>query len=487
MQSARHIRGRGIVRCRRKQYQGVRMAAQFLMPLLTNSQLLTPSSTCSYQRREKILDALMGVPSSLGHEGPLNYTHLTAFMSLQMGELLDMLEGPYMEAVAPPPSTHVAEMWSSSLQECYIHAVLHERSVESASEEKKTRPLRYEAGLVAQNLFADTLYGINTNKNFLSSGGGTGETTRRKETCESRLTSCKTLHLTHRWRQLIDEYTLMLPDRSPLHELENLPQEVGIGELLSSLFTSFDEGESEIKTIVDVGGGNGFLAAQLADRLKCESIVVDPFTPKHSIDNEDFPHWVNSPRQRPRTFRRYPLRRIPLRLPEVDWNSTNVNFDRCALVAKHLCGTAIDECLRHLQDLGKLPRVVVVVPCCYNKGCYDQYCNVKYLSNTANISNTDMWNRWTPLSDWNYSCNQCNINYNSSTLSCRTHMKEHTSWKKMKNILPCMDEIASVIAAIVNYGRVLWLQNAGYKAYTVQYVPRCVTPKNCAIVAVRQC
>ncbi|KEG12481.1 tRNA guanosine-2-O-methyltransferase TRM13 [Trypanosoma grayi] len=480
---------RGAFKCRRKQYHGVRAAAQFIASLLRSTPLSAPpgsSDVC----HEQLADALLGVPSSLAHEGPLHSSHLTAFAALREGELVHMFGGAMPAELEAPPSRHVSELWSPALQQRYVR----ERLCARAAESKTAMPPRLEAGLAALRVFG------NVEQRTPPVGDCSCDkkvsVSVKRELHEGDLPPEEWQARAQQWRKLIDAYTLMLPDRSPLHELENLPQEIAIGGLLSSALALLKEtgGETNLRTIIDVGGGNGFLAAQLAERFKCESLIIDPFTPTHAIDNEEFLHWTETPRLRPRAPRRYPLHRITCRLPDVDWRSTSVEFDRSAMIAKHLCGTAIDVCLRHLHALEKLPRVVVVVPCCFNKGFYADYCNPTYLHDAASLNSDLAWNRWSRLTDWNRSCYQWVDDSFSGTVNaagCLTCDTEGTrsrreGKKKVAHFLPCMDDVATMVEAVINHGRVLWLRSVGYHASTVEYVPRCVTPKNCAIVAVRR-
>jgi hypothetical protein len=44
---------------------------------------------------------------------------------------------------------------------------------------------------------------------------------------------------------------------------------------------------------------------------------------------------------------------------------------------------------------------------------------------------------------------------------------------------------ADLVHYILDVGRVAWLRHRGYAAEVVEFAPHCVTPKNRAIVAVR--
>lgn len=473
--------------CRQKQYHGMRNAVQFVFPLLRKvlSFARTPP-------REQLLSMLVGAPYSLAHEGPLTCTHLHAFVNTPEGELLRMFEGCIAERLAAPPSQHVMKMWSPDLQEYYKRATA--KACVDASGERK--PQRFEAGLSACSVFSLGVQN-HTVESDLWGECGSGHTHQGTylNSFGDQAAREGEEDIASDWCRLIDMYSLFLPDRSPLHELENLPQEIGIGELLLSLLKHVYMTDIDIKTIVDVGGGNGFLAAQLAERLGCESFVVDPFTPKHAIDNANFPHWTVGARVRQRRERRYPLHRISKRLQDVDWGNTHIDFDSCAVVAKHLCGTSVDSCLRHLMASNKLPRVLVVVPCCFNKGRYAEYCNPGFLSHVADVEGELSWEQCTRLTDWNKSCYQQAGNPLSCSSCCsccdggydrRAGEKKVSRKKKMEHFLPCMDDIATLVEVIINYGRVLWLREMGYQTSVVEYVPRCVTPKNRAIVAVRR-
>ncbi|KAF8287123.1 hypothetical protein BCY84_02240 [Trypanosoma cruzi cruzi] len=465
MQCSLRVRSHTLVKCRRKQYHGTRAALQFVTPLLVDALHAASSSPLDVRRKE-LASALVGVPPSLSHEGPLACSHLQALAGLCEGDLLRLLSETFSDVLEAPPTSHVAEMWSSSLQETYVRELARARAAES----NRSFPRRFEAGMTAHHVFSGAIKD--------ACAFGREEQIRREEDVEQVGAG--------RWSQLIDDYTLMLPDRSPLHELENLPQEIGIGELLASLLSWMGDEKEEIQTIMDVGGGNGFLAAQLAEIFRCESIVVDPFTPKHAIDSGDFPHWVEPSRRRPRVPRQHSLCRIRQRLTDVNWKSTPLDFNRCTMIAKHLCGTAIDTCIHHLQFVDRLPRIMVLVPCCFNKGNFVEYCNPVYLHSAAGVKTEMAWNRWTRLTDWNRSSHQQFTASTRPVKCCSDSVKMgHRKMKKLQHFLPCMDDIAFMAEAVINHGRVLWLRQLGYHALTVSYVPRCVTPKNRAIVAIR--
>nr|CCC95132.1 conserved hypothetical protein [Trypanosoma congolense IL3000] len=457
------------LKCRVKQYHSVRHAARFIFPLLKSykSLLCTP-------RRERLESMLIGLPDSLAHEGPLNYMHLNAFAEICEGSLLPMFGGRCSENKQTlSPSAHVLEMWKPHLQEVYKEAV----AKLSHSETGKARPQRFEAGLAAKKVFVAERDECNVCFQ-----------------CENAVEDT----LSRRWSELIDRYSLVLPDRSPLHELENLPQEIGIGELLRFLLCSREGSEITVKTVMDVGGGNGFLATQLAENLQCDALVVDPFTPKHAIDNTNFPHWMVNCRVRNRKERRFKLHRISSRLQDTNWETVPLDFGSCVLVAKHLCGTSIDLCLRYLFSINKLPPLLVLVPCCFNKGHYAEYCNPVYLASAADIHDEIAWNHCTRLTDWNRSCHQQRVQPNTSSLApklygdgcrCTSINEAHCTRVRKKwtveHFLPCMDDVASLVESVINYGRILWLREFGYSTSVVEYVPRCVTPKNRAIVAIR--
>ncbi|KAG8344199.1 tRNA guanosine-2-O-methyltransferase TRM13 [Trypanosoma vivax] len=452
-----------VTKCRQKQYHGLRQASQFVVSLLHDAG----SRGVVHHGAMELSRALQGVPPTVEHEGPLSSCHLGAFTSICEGELVRAFQTAFSDELEAPPSTHVAEMWPLTLQEHYTKELVRTRLKASGT---PATPQRFEAGLVARRVF------------------GLAEAGLPLPRCD--------VTFSKRWLDMIDAYTLFLPDRSPQHELENLPQEIGIGELLADIISCCEDGRMDVQTVLDVGGGNGFLAAQLAEQFECKAIVVDTFTPRHAIDNDSFPHWTSVLRCRMRVPRRFSLVRIPQRLEHVDWSSTKINPDTCVLVAKHLCGTTIDKCLRCLHDCNRLPRVLVVIPCCFNKGCYSEYCNPVYLGRVAGIGSEEAWSRCTRLTDWNRSTHQVQPSLPLELCGSAAHCKAQPCWtcsahhgkkskKSLSHLIPCMNDVAVLMEAVINHGRVKWLREIGYESLAVQYVPRCVTPKNRAIVGMR--
>lgn len=328
----------------------------------------------------------------------------------------------------------------------------------------------------------------------------------------SSSSSCRSAtQVEHLWSVLIDRYTLSLPDRSNIHELENLPQEMAIGELVwtsvEAILQAKEKGSSgvgrdgqakpaneeeeqrgrvddgvalvsgtamdsfrplcETRTevarswldcVVDVGGGNGFLAASLAERLGCDATVIDPYYPNHSIDccPRLWPDTPTDQRQRPARRRERVLNRLMARFREIAplwcrhphhrfpppqesfseaeetrkaqdsphhsaltfWSSEDAVAgkpavaslpQRYALVAKHLCGTAVDQCLRHLEEQccsSCLPAVLVLAPCCFHRCAYKDYIHQDFLKEVLQVTDSSVFDMLCCLTAWNKSVYQ---------------------------------------------------------------------------------
>ncbi|XQJ27283.1 Methyltransferase TRM13, putative [Leishmania guyanensis] len=286
------------------------------------------------------------------------------------------------------------------------------------------------------------------------------------------------------WARLIDLYTTFLPDRSHTHELENLPQEIAIGELLRETVERVRRAEDRpgsdgfaLDCVVDAGGGNGFLAAQVAERLQCDSVVIDPLFPAHSIDCCPRPWPDTAHRTRPATRRQRRLHRTMASFRDVRWSdAVPAAPARTALIAKHLCGSGVDEVLQQLETQDCLPRIFVLAPCCFHKCSLDTYINPEFVSALLGLSAADAFHRLMRLTDWNASVHQ-RLQGTAPSAS--------VSKKSVRHFVSCPEGIAASVEAVVTYGRVQWLQRHGYVVRLVEYVPNCVTPKNRCLVAYR--
>ncbi|AYU79137.1 Methyltransferase domain/Methyltransferase TRM13, putative [Leishmania donovani] len=293
----------------------------------------------------------------------------------------------------------------------------------------------------------------------------------------------------HEWARLIDLYTSFLPDRSHIHELENLPQEIAIGELLRETVERVRRAEDHaggdgfaLDCVVDVGGGNGFLAAQVAERLQCDSVVIDPFFPAHSIDCCPRLWPDTAHRARPATRRQRTLHRTVALFRDVRWSdAVPATPARTALIAKHLCGSGVDEVLRHLEAQESLPRILVLAPCCFSKCSLDTYIDPDFVSALLGLGSAAAFCHLTRLTDWNVSVHQ---RLQGVALSGRGPSAS-VSKKSVRYFVSCPEGIAASVEAVVSQGRVQWLQRHGYIVRLVEYVPDCVTPKNRCMVAYR--
>jgi hypothetical protein len=291
----------------------------------------------------------------------------------------------------------------------------------------------------------------------------------------------------------IQRYRNYMPDRSRLFELENMLQEIGLIELLLSVVQP-EQGAPDVRIVVDVGGGNGYLAYHARRQLGAASmlgdvkaVVIDPFHPAHSIDNPmRETHWSDVvERDCTRvTVDPHPIHRIVNFAHKIDWDrdvgkSTTGHrhvedyWKHTALVSKHLCGTAIDCCLAWLDLHGRLPAVMVLSPCCYNKGRRLEYMNQSFLGEHLGVTTDDAWSRLTKLTDWNYAL----LRHSGR----RVHRSGPYELEREWNY-----SMSDVIHAALDVGRLSWLRNRGYDAQLVSFVPGTITPKNVAIVAVRR-
>jgi hypothetical protein len=464
------------LRCLRGAYHASRSVAQLLYFLLepsaaSGSQTTLRGSCPITGELAQLSQSLEGTARSLQHEGPLGDTHLIAIRDLATDAAVthlreNVFNGDLCPRTTASPTSH---LWTPTNIHAYREALLDARQarLNAGAAFNCYHHLR-EAGEIARHTFCDTSNTI----------------------CDP-----KELRASEEWRRLIRDYTAFLPDRSHIHELENLPQEVAIGELLCDTVASVQrataaapEGSAgaafALDCVVDVGGGNGFLAAQVAERLHCDGAVIDPFFPAHSIDC--CPRvWPDTPHRRHAAMRRrQTLHRTKALFRDVRWaDVVPAAPSRSALIAKHLCGSGVDEVLTRLEAQGCLPRILVLAPCCFHRCSLATYVDATFVGDLLSLHSEAAFHHLTRLTDWNASVYQ--RLQDGATSSNAPDKPAHVSKRSVRHLISCPEGIAAAVEAVVNQGRVQWLQQRGYVVQLVEYVPNCVTPKNRCIVAYR--
>ncbi|GET88892.1 methyltransferase domain containing protein, putative [Leishmania tarentolae] len=491
------------LQCLRGAYHASRAVAQLLLPLLQPTR-----ATLGYMgmtgAMKSLATSLEGSPVSLEHEGPLQDKQLIAIRDLATSATVTDLRNRLLNnSLCHREATRLAaSLWSEKSMRSYQATLL------------AARQARLDAGRSFNGYDHLKEAGAAMRRAMCSNAA-------EPETCAE-------------WARLIDLYTSFLPDRSHIHELENLPQEIAIGELLRETVERVRRADDEangngfaLDCVVDVGGGNGFLAAQVAERLQCDSVVIDPFFPAHSIDccPRVWPDTVQ--RTRPATRRQRTLHRTMALFRDVRWfDAVPAAPARTALIAKHLCGSGVDEVLRHLEAQKCLPRILVLAPCCFNKITFEKYCDAAYLRQVMGIDSDEALARVSRLTDWNMSCYQsthehalsvveaarrklttthrrCGREVQRSSEAAASHAlpevngssanaaplfchQRRSGPRSIANSITCTHEFAVLVEGLLNYGRVQWLRQRHYDVQLVQYVPNVVTPKNTCFLAMRQ-
>ncbi|KAG5478184.1 hypothetical protein CUR178_04898 [Leishmania enriettii] len=492
------------LRCLRGVYHASRAMAQLMLPLLQSMRVSLGDSGLTHAMKN-LATALNGSPVSLQHEGPLQDAQLLAIRNLATDAAVTELrrrlfDGSLCPREAPNLS---ATLWNEQSLRSYQRALL------------AARQHRLDAG--------DS---FNCYEHLAEAGVVTLRAMCSDVTDPQRCAE---------WARLIDLYTTFLPDRSHIHELENLPQEIAIGELLRETVEGVRGAEDKLSghgfaldCVVDVGGGNGFLAAQVAERLQCDSVVIDPFFPAHSIDCCPRMWPDTAQRTRPATRRQRTLHRTMALFRDVRWSdAVPAAPARTALIAKHLCGSGVDEVLRHLEAQDCLPRILVMAPCCFNKITFDRYCDAAYLRQVMGIDSEGALARVHRLTDWNMSCYQshhermlerieaarrgsstsdrgftcngqrdseaaalpapCTVDGSSNITAAELFCHQRRSGpRSIANSITCTHAFARLVEGLLNYGRMQWLRRRHYNVQLVQYVPDVVTPKNKCWLAIRQ-
>lgn len=444
--------------CRRHAYQCFKTLAQLLKPM---TEQLVHEGTANVQVLA-LRQCLEGVPATIEHEGPLHKRHLQDISEhIRDSTVSELHRRSLKGSLVAPYHWLVRDLWSPSLVKTYTRAVLAHRRECLATEKAGKRPPRFEAGVAARVVFGENQ------------------------------------DVAERWQALLGAYCDYLPDRSLLHELENLPQEIAIGEIISTAVESLSltACEPPIRCVVDVGGGNGILAAQVGEKIGCDSIVVDPRYPGHSIDCCPTPTPDTVERSCPRQKRRFTISRRIAFFKDTQWSTDiSVSPHQTALIAKHLCGSAVDECLLHLHRQNALPRILVLVPCCFNKIRLEAYCNPHFLRFVLGVSEQWSLDRILKITDWNksrYDYTKVDPNCVASPsdgleFSTATEVPlTRSNFRTVSGSIPSMHALSQYAESIANRGRVEWLEKQGYTVNLSRYVPGCVTPKNKCIVAVR--
>nr|CAJ2474065.1 unnamed protein product [Leishmania braziliensis] len=476
------------LRCLRGAYHASRAVAQLLLPLLQSAQTNLDHSDMK-DARKSLLTGLEGSPVSLHHEGPLQDAQLSAIRDLATDTTVtDIRRWLFNGSLCPREAT------------CFTETLWNEKSV-----------CNYQKALLAaRQARLDAGNSFNGYQHLAEAG---------VVMCSAMCSDATTPQTCAEWARLIDLYTTFLPDRSHTHELENLPQEIAIGELLRETVERVRRAEDRpgsdgfaLDCVVDAGGGNGFLAAQVAERLQCDSVVIDPLFPAHSIDCCPRPWPDTVHRTRPATRRQRRLHRTMASFRDVRWSdAVPAAPARTALIAKHLCGSGVDEVLRQLEAQDCLPRIFVLAPCCFHKITLDGYCNVVYLRQVMGIDSEEALARVSRLTDWNMSFYQSNhermlarieaarrsAGTNGKERACEAQLpseaaaaafcyQRRSGPRSIANSIPCTHAFAQLVEGLLNYGRMQWLQQRRYDVQLVQYVPDVVTPKNKCVIATRQ-
>eukprot|EP00796_Vickermania_ingenoplastis_P007384 gene7384-5198_t len=582
------------IHCKRKQYTSVRFISTFLYPMVR--QYLSqhakvddalPSPLCErngvegaeenrsaagrgtdIEELEAFCGACAGSPPTLAHEGPITSLQLRALQGVSDNTIQrvfefftaslppspfispQLLDTPQRHGVLLPEKTALAAaLWSPASTARYVEHLCEARARKvTASCHLSQEGYLEEAGKHSRYVFAPHVdpQEVSAQEPWSRPGllSGTRRSGRSSNSSDKRKDEealPADLERQRLWAGLIDQYTLALPDRSNIHELENLPQEIAIGEMARcclveavGISAAAQQSAPHVDRVVDVGGGNGFLAAAVAERLGCDAVVIDPFYPSHAIDC--CPRvWGDTPperRCRPSRARRHRLYRsmttfknTPLWDPGLagaDWwpevwglaPDSTVWPPRIALIAKHLCGTAVDECLLHLEEQCKAgkaswPALLVLVPCCFHRCVHEKYANQEFLCEVLHVKDAETLDGLSRLTAWKKSVYQNVRDVRRRSGSCESGRDNgaapgpgprnakpveaarpfqnltKSQQKSVYALIPAAETIVEGIEHLMNYGRQLWLKERGYHTAYVEYVPHCVTPKNKCIVAYR--
>jgi hypothetical protein len=237
-------------------------------------------------------------------------------------------------------------------------------------------------------------------------------------------------------------YARVTPRSNSRHLTYNFLQEVAIAEHAMLLRAAL-RGTHAISAVVDFGGGNGILAYAAGQRLQVDQIVVDAFTPGFTAD-------MSAATADP--F----YRRVTMKIEDMAWAShIAVPAPQCIAISKHLCGSGIDMVL-HLCDRDNAwPAALALSSCCHHKCRIHEYVNQRYLRELG-ITDQATFDAVARKAGWLAS--------------------ENAGWQQL---------IGATVESLLDLGRVLWLRERGYSAFTVTCMSPFLSPRNKMLVAWR--
>ena len=238
----------------------------------------------------------------------------------------------------------------------------------------------------------------------------------------------------HRW------YNSVAPrGGNARHLVYNFLQEVAIAEHAKWLALMVDR---PVRCVVDFGGGNGILAVAASHKLQCDSVCVDKFTPGFMA--EASPAAAGFPYHR----------RVAKTIERVDW-AADIGHRPCDCIgiSKHLCGAGIDAVLRMCESENAWPAAFALSSCCHHKCRHHEYIHQGYLR-ALGIDGQQQLDDVARKAGWLAS--------------------EHPPW---------MQAIGGAVESLLDFGRVLWLRERGYVAFTVSCMSPFLSPRNKMVVA----
>ena len=136
--------------------------------------------------------------------------------------------------------------------------------------------------------------------------------------------------------------------RTEKYEQKNILQEAHILDRIEQILLNK---QNEKINIIDIGGGNGFLAYLASKLFDVASIVIDPHIPSITTETET----ILSPSTK--------YSRIQCAISEFVPDSTI----KYIVICKHLCGSGFDDAIDWISKNKFQIMNMMMLPCCYNK------------------------------------------------------------------------------------------------------------------------
>ncbi|XP_071438793.1 tRNA:m(4)X modification enzyme TRM13 homolog [Hetaerina americana] len=236
--------------------------------------------------------------------------------------------------------------------------------------------------------------------------------------------------------------------------------------------------------VIEFGAGKGQLTYWLAKALphheRCQFMIVDKGTLRHKSENK-----IKEPSLD--NVNRYRVDIADLRLSHLP---PALTVDRCIAVSKHLCGVATDLALRcvinGIEESDKLTvEGIVIAVCCHHRCNWSSYTGKDFL--LENGFNPSDFGVMCGIASW-ATCGSSQRKYVPSYKEEVSNENASHGWagerEKRLDLNPVERAgYGQMVKNLLDYGRKMYLERAGYKCILRYYVHPEVSPENVCLWA----